>query len=75
MTEESQETEHIRSPHTCTACHTMAQKVIDTHIHLAKDWQNGETGLPNGWLPSEGASFHRNWTEVTAPAAPVRVAI
>jgi len=42
---------------------SMAQKVIDTHIHLAKDWQNGETGLPNGWLPSEGASFHRNWTE------------
>ena len=42
----------------------MAQKVIDTHIHLAKDWKEGEGGLPNEWLPCESASFQRNWTEV-----------
>jgi L-fuconolactonase len=38
-------------------------QVIDSHVHFAKDWQDGEIGLPNGWLRSEGESFRRNWTE------------
>jgi hypothetical protein len=36
--------------------------VLDTHIHLAKGWQDG-SGLSNGWIPEEAASFHRDWTE------------
>lgn len=38
-------------------------EVIDTHIHLAVGWKEGEKGLPNGWLRSEGESFARDWTE------------
>ena len=30
------------------------QRVIDTHIHLAVDWREGESGLKNSWLPGEG---------------------
>ena len=43
----------------------MSQKVVDTHIHLAVDWKEGGAGLRNGWLPSEPASFQREWAEVS----------
>lgn len=42
---------------------TAPLQVFDTHIHLAVDWKEGETGLPNAWLRSEGANFAKSWTE------------
>ena len=42
----------------------MAESVVDTHVHLAANWRDGQGGLPNSWLASEGKEFDRDWTEI-----------
>ena len=37
--------------------------IVDTHVHFAQQWREGEDGLPNDWLRSEGKEFDRDWTE------------
>lgn len=39
------------------------QRVVDSHVHLAINWREGEGGLANGWLPTQPPSFHRDWSE------------
>ncbi|CAE8688217.1 unnamed protein product [Polarella glacialis] len=40
-----------------------AQRVIDAHIHLAVQWRDGESGLPNPALSSMPPSWQRDWSE------------
>eukprot|EP00039_Didymoeca_costata_P019679 m.338513 g.338513 ORF g.338513 m.338513 type:complete len:294 (+) comp18450_c0_seq1:19-900(+) len=38
-------------------------EVLDSHVHLAKDWKEGQGGLPNSWLPSMPESFQKDFPE------------
>jgi hypothetical protein len=42
----------------------MAESFVDTHVHFAANWRDGQGGLPNSWLASEGKEFDRDWTEI-----------